>query len=205
MYGTLVANDVVMLTDSDHGKPIVETTKPVNVPPGYVAKGVWVETTDQLMLVYDILPAEGTAEEAALALSKLQFKSLPDEAAYQFRALADPYIVGESYYGPSDPSGMPQSRVIYESDLYKCLKTHTAQSNQTPVNSASLWAKIFPNQEGSGVSIDEWVKPEAGNLYKNGDKVIYNGHIWESLVDENDKVPGTDNGTYWQDHGEYHQ
>lgn len=203
IYGTLVGENVVMLTDQDHGKPVVETTKPVSVPPGYIAKGVWVETADQLMLVYDILPAEGTAEEAALALSKLQFKSLPDEAAYQFRALADTYIVGTTYYGPSDPSGMPQSRVIYESDLYKCLQTHTAQADWTPTNAPSLWAKILPGQEGSGVSLGEWTQPESTNGYKKGDKVIYNGHVWESIVDNNVWVPGSENGTCWTDLGEY--
>lgn len=200
-YGKLIADGVVVLTDAAHGKPVVETAEPTYIPTGYVSKGVWVETDTQLMLVFDVVPAEGTAEEAALALSKLQFKSLPDEAAYQFRALADSYVPGTTYYGPDDPSGMPQSRVLWEGELYKCLDTHVAQADWTPANAPSLWATVLPGQEGSGVEVGEWVQPGSTNGYSKGDQVTHNGHLWESTADNNVWEPGAV-GAPWTDLGE---
>ena len=200
-YGKLVADGVVVLTDPAHGKPVVETEEPAYVPAGYVAKGVWVETDTQLMLVYDVVPEEGTAQEAALALSRLQFRSLPDEAAYQFRALADPYVPGETYYGPDDPSGMPQSRVLWEGQLYRCLQTHVAQSDWTPANAPSLWANILPGQEGSGEDVGEWQQPGSTNGYSTGDRVTHDGHLWESTADNNVWEPGAV-GAPWTDLGE---
>lgn len=200
-YGKLIADGVVVLTDAAHGKPVVETAEPTYVPSGYVSKGVWVETDTQLMLVYDVVPEEGTAEEAALALSRLQFRSLPDEAAYQLRALADPYVPGETYYGPDDPSGMPQSRVLWEGQLYRCLQTHVAQSDWTPANAPSLWAKILPGQEGSGEDVGEWQQPGSTNGYSTGDRVTHDGHLWESTADNNVWEPGAV-GAPWTDLGE---
>lgn len=200
-YGKLIADGVVVLTDAEHGKPVVETEEPAYVPAGYVAKGVWVETDTQLMLVYDVVPEEGTAQEAALALSRLQFRSLPDEAAYQLRALADPYVPGETYYGPDDPSGMPQSRVLWEGQLYRCLQTHVAQSDWTPANAPSLWAKILPGQEGSGEDVGEWQQPGSTNGYSTGDRVTHDGHLWESTADNNVWEPGAV-GAPWTDLGE---
>lgn len=200
-YGKLIADGVVVLTDAAHGKPVVESAEPSYVPAGYVAKGVWVETETQLMLVYDVVPEEGTAEEAALALSRLQFKSLPDAAAYQFRALADPYVPGTTYYGSDDPSGMSQSRVLWEGQLYRSLQTHVAQSDWTPANAPSLWAKILPGQEGSGEDVGEWQQPGSTNGYSTGDRVTHDGHLWESTADNNVWEPGAV-GAPWTDLGE---
>lgn len=204
-YGMLVGDNLVVLTDAAHGKPVVETEEPQNIPAGYVSKGVWVDTGTQLMLVYDIVPEEGTPQEAALALSRLQFRSLPDEAAYQFRALADAYIPGETYYGPDDPSGMPQSRVLWEGQLYKCIQTHVAQQGVqvmqpgwNPVAAPSLWAQILPGQDGT---VGEWVQPGSTNGYSKGDQVTHNGHKWESTADNNVWEPGAV-GAPWTDLGE---
>lgn len=196
-YGTLVAENVVMLTDKEHGKPVVETAEPSYVPSGYVARGVWVDTGAQLMLVYDVVPAEGTAEEAALALSRLQFRSLPDAAAYQFRALADPYVPGTTYYGPDDPSGMSQSRVLWEGELYKCLQTHVAQADWNPSNAPSQWARVLPGQDGT---VGEWQQPGSTNGYSTGDRVTHDGHLWESTADNNVWEPGAV-GAPWTDLG----
>lgn len=201
VYGMLVGDNLVVLTDAAHGKPVVETEEPQNIPAGYVSKGVWVDTGTQLMLVYDIVPEEGTPQEAALALSRLQFCSLPDEAAYQFRALADAYIPGETYYGPDDPSGMPQSRVLWEGQLYKCIQTHVAQQDWTLANALSLWAKILPGQAGSGEDVGEWQQPGSTNGYSKGDQVTHNGHLWESTADNNVWEPGAV-GAPWKDLGE---
>ena len=74
-------------------------------------------------------------------------------------------------------------KVRYEEKLYKCLQAHTAQEAWNPADSASLWAEVLAGQEGT--DIGEWTQPDSTNPYMIGDRVIFNGHIYESLVDNN--------------------
>ena len=74
-------------------------------------------------------------------------------------------------------------RVRYENKLYKVLQTHTSQLGWTPVDAPSLFAEILAGQEGT--DIGEWVQPDSTNPYMIGDRVIFEGEIWESLIDNN--------------------
>lgn len=74
-------------------------------------------------------------------------------------------------------------RVVYGGKLYKCLQRHTPQKAWTPTAEPSLWAEILPGQDGTAVG--EWVQPDSTNPYMTGDKVIYNGKTWISIVDNN--------------------
>ena len=193
-----------MLTNEETGLPVIDTDPP-DLPDGYTATARWAQSPKNIIKVWDIAPAEGTAEQAALALSKLQFMSLPDSVAYEFRALADEWISGATYYGPDDASGMPQSRVRYLGKLYKCLQTHVSQSDWTPTDAPSLWAEILPGQEGSGEEVGEWVQPGADNGYQRGDRVTHGGHLWESTFDgANVWEPGAV-GAPWEDKGPWPQ
>lgn len=78
-------------------------------------------------------------------------------------------------------------RVQHNDVLYKVLQTHTIQENWTPDVSPSLFAKVLIPDENV---IPEWEQPDATNPYMTGDKVIYNGIIYESLVDNNVWEPG---------------
>ena len=101
--------------------------------------------------------------------------TLSDEEALQVPLMYDDfeanrhYIVGE--------------RVLYNDILYKVLVEHDSQETWTPDVSPSLFAKII-NETTDG-SIPEWVQPDATNAYMKGDKVKYNEHIYESLIDNN--------------------
>lgn len=169
---------------------------------GYKVESHWEAIDNKIYRVHAFVPIEGTAEEAALNLSRLQFMSLPDEVAYEFRALAEDWIVGSTYYGLEDDSGFPQSRVRYQGELYKCLQTHVSQSDWAPTAAPSLWARILPGQEGSGEEVGEWVQPDSTNPYREGDQVVHNGHLWESTSDGNVWEPGAV-GAPWEDKGEY--
>lgn len=78
-------------------------------------------------------------------------------------------------------------RVRYEGSLYRCLQGHTAQSGWTPAAAPSLWAKVLIPDENV---IPEWEQPGAENGYRCGDRVLYNGIIWVSLIDDNIWEPG---------------
>lgn len=72
-------------------------------------------------------------------------------------------------------------RVTYNGVLYKVITAHTSQSTWTPTDAPSLFVKVIV-QEGE---ILDWEQPTAENAYKKGDKVRYNGKVYESLIDNN--------------------
>lgn len=79
------------------------------------------------------------------------------------------------------------ARVRYEGILYKCLISHTSQSDWTPNTAVSLWAQVLiPDPE----TIPEWIQPESTNPYMKGDKVTHNGKTWVSNIDNNVWEPG---------------
>ena len=80
-------------------------------------------------------------------------------------------------------------RIIYNGTLYKVLQAHTSQVDWTPETAPSLFAKVLAGQEGT--DIGEWTQPDSTNPYMTGDKVIYNGKVYESVIDNNVWSPDT--------------
>ena len=73
-------------------------------------------------------------------------------------------------------------KVRYNGVLYKVLIAHTSQSDWTPDVSPSLFAEVLiPDPE----VIPDWVQPDSTNPYMKGDRVRYDGSIWESTIDYN--------------------
>lgn len=66
--------------------------------------------------------------------------------------------------------------------LYACLQAHTSQAGWEPGAAPSLWAKVLvPDPD----VIPDWEQPDSTNAYKKGDKVRFDGKIYESLIDNN--------------------
>lgn len=74
-------------------------------------------------------------------------------------------------------------RVNYGGTLYKVLQAHTSQSTWTPTDAPSLFAKVLVT--GDEDTPPEWEQPDSTNPYMKGDRVTYNGKVYESLVDNN--------------------
>lgn len=101
--------------------------------------------------------------------------TLDDEKALEVPELF-PQWSADNTYNQGD-------RVRYNGVLYKCLQGHEAQTTWNPLDAPSLFARILPGQDGT--EIGEWVQPDATNPYMKGDKVTYNGVVYESLIDNN--------------------
>lgn len=85
-------------------------------------------------------------------------------------------------------------RVRYDTILYKCLQDHISQDAWIPTAAPSLWAKVLiPAPD----VIPDWEQPDSTNAYQLGDRVRYQGKIWESTIDNNVWVPGT--GNLWKE------
>lgn len=73
-------------------------------------------------------------------------------------------------------------RVSYENVLYKVLQDHISQESWKPDVSPSLFAKVLTSADNTP---KPWVQPDSTSAYKKGDRVTYNGKIYESLIDNN--------------------
>lgn len=78
-------------------------------------------------------------------------------------------------------------RVLYNGVLYKVVTAHTSQSDWTPDVAVSLFAKVLIPDDNV---IPEWEQPDSTNPYMIGDKVMYEGKVWVSIVDNNVWAPG---------------
>ena len=79
-------------------------------------------------------------------------------------------------------------RVRFQNVLYKCLQTHIAQPTWTPINAPSLWAKVLIPDENV---IPEWEQPDSTNAYQIGDRVTFEGKVYESTINNNIWSPAT--------------
>lgn len=78
-------------------------------------------------------------------------------------------------------------RVQYDSKLYKCIQSHTAQSDWTPDVAVSLWVQVTD----PAVEFPDWKQPTgAQDAYAKGDKVSHNSKHWISDYDANVWEPG---------------
>lgn len=69
----------------------------------------------------------------------------------------------------------------YNGQLYEVIQSHTSQADWTPDVTPALFKAIAP----AGI-IPEWVQPTGGHdAYNIGDKVLFEGKVYESLIDAN--------------------
>lgn len=75
--------------------------------------------------------------------------------------------------------------VSYSGALYRCVQGHTPQSNWTPDATPALWVSAVPE----GV-VPEWTQPTgAHDAYNIGDRVMFEGSMYESLINGNTFSP----------------
>ena len=82
----------------------------------------------------------------------------------------------------------------YEGKLYKVIQEHTSQESWIPSELPALYLSMMPENV-----IPEWVQPTGvHDAYNVGDKVIYEGVVYESLIDGNTHSPAA-NPTSWKE------
>ena len=73
--------------------------------------------------------------------------------------------------------------LLYKNVLYKVLQPHTSQETWTPDVASSVYAKVLIDPTGE--TIPDWEQPDSTNAYMTGDKVRFEGVVYESTVDNN--------------------
>lgn len=103
-----------------------------------------------------------------------KLRSISDGAALKISELFPHWSGNSKEYVKDD-------KVLYNDVLYKVLQNHTSQEGWTPTSAPSLFAKVLTS-EGE---ILDWEQPSSTNPYMKGDKVKFNGKIYESVIDNN--------------------
>ena len=132
------------------------------------------ETIDErLILKMEEVDAK---EESLNKIGKIVANQVTDDVvALSIQEFYDIWAVGVLY---------SVGRYITHKDiLYKVLIEHTSQTDWTPDVSPSLFAKVLIDPTGE--TIPEWVQPDSTNAYMAGDKVTYEGAVYESTIDNN--------------------
>ena len=100
--------------------------------------------------------------------------------------LYESYQVGKSY--------KVDDIFKYEGKLYKVIQEHTSQEDWVPSELPALYLNLMPENV-----IPEWVQPTGSHdAYNVGDKVIYEGEVYESIIDSNTWSP-TDYPQGWEE------
>lgn len=126
------------------------------------------------------------AEQLRRALQMFA-ETLTDEQALEIATVYPVWEAGKAYaaetlltYG-TNGVGDPQ--------LYRVAQMHTSQADWTPDITPALYTPIGLTDEG----YPQWSQPTgAHDAYDTGDVVDYNGVLYESLIDGNTTVPGSD-------------
>ena len=115
-------------------------------------------------------------EESLNKIGKLFANQVVDDVvALSIQEFYDVWNVGVSY---------EVGRYLqYKGVLYKVLQAHTSQESWTPDMTPSLYAKVLIDPTGE--TIPDWEQPDSTNAYMIGDKVRFEGVVYESVVDNN--------------------
>jgi len=139
---------------------------------GFEAAEEWVKGLDAFQAYKE--PAEALIEQLASMLTDEQAASVP--SAYPVWEVDQQYEVGQ--------------RVRSEGVLYKVLQAHTSQEGWEPAVATSMFARVLSDQGQSEPSgPPEWEQPDSTNAYMTGDRVTFEGKVYESLIDNNTWSP----------------
>ena len=107
----------------------------------------------------------------------IRVDELSEEELLDMIDLYESYQVGKSY--------KVDDIFKHENKLYKVIQEHTSQEDWIPSELPALYLNMMPENV-----IPEWVQPTgAHDAYNTGDKVIYEGKVYESIIDGNTWSP----------------
>ena len=170
-YIASVDKYIAAKTKREYVPPAEPTTEEKIQQQAAETKSKLMEQKDNLLMAM----LTGTDTAPIVANYAVMLTSVNDEVAEKIPEVFPAWDGSGKEYKKDD-------RVQYNDVLYKVLQNHTSQSIWTPTDAPSLFAKVLTSTTGEP---QEWQQPDSTNAYKIGDKVIYNGKIYESTIDNN--------------------
>lgn len=161
-------------------KPIVDSKPLYDVDTQYCELVGYQETFSRIKYVWkvkdiEISRSELSAQDTEKALEMLgvSFNDLTDEQALQVQNVFPDWQVDAQY--------LVGQRVLYNNILFKVITQHKSQADWMPPVAPSLFARVLVGEQ----EILPWEQPDSTNPYMIGDKVVFDGKIYISLIDNN--------------------
>jgi hypothetical protein len=107
---------------------------------------------------------------------------------------ADEYATLANQHAPwaPDQTVTEGSKRAHAGLLYECVQAHTTQADWAPDLTPALW-RMIPAEN----VIRPWAQPQgAHDAYNKGDRVTYQGTVYESTVDANVYAPTVVDGQW---------
>ena len=184
-------NNNVELMKNNGFKEVEDIVPSYDATTHYVIKVGYDEGEDKIVVNYEVLEKELTYAEKLTSQQELAMSfladNLTDEQAVQVPLIFEAWQVGVDY--------KVGKKLVYEEVLYKVLQDHTSQETWTPKDAPSLFARVLVDDGGA---VLDWVQPDSTNPYMKGDRVKFEGKIYESLIDNNTWSP-TDYPAGWKE------
>ena len=172
-------------------KVVIDEVPTYDLENEYVAINGYTEKENVIIINYEVREIVKTQQQLKaddqLKCLKMFAQTLTDEQALEVPLVFDEFEIGKGYE--------VGKRILYQGVLYKVITSHTSQETWTPNVAPSLFAKVL-NETIDG-SVPEWKQPDSVNAYMTGDKVMFEGQEYESLVDNNVWSPSA-NPSGWQ-------
>ncbi|HZJ99511.1 MAG TPA: carbohydrate-binding protein [Tissierellaceae bacterium] len=103
----------------------------------------------------------------------IRVDELDEEELLEMIDLYESYEIGKSY--------QTDDIFKHENKLYKVIQEHTSQEDWIPSELPALYLSMMPENV-----IPEWKQPTGSHdSYSIGDKVIFEGDVYESTIDNN--------------------
>lgn len=130
-------------------------------------------------------PADQAEEDEARAYIQA-LRGAPEQAA-----TADAYAVGIAYSAGK--------LLRYEGGAYAVIIGHTSRVDWPPSSEGSLYRYLGAVDLLESAEALPWIQPTGSHdAYDTGDRVTHNGFTWESQIDANTTVPGSDDRWWTQ-------
>ena len=200
MYGKLVdgvlqappveiSRNIKQMKDAGY-KPVIDSKPGYDVETQDAVFVDYIDTGMYIRAMYEIVEIEPTEEEQVIEQTNKAMEMLAVDLNSLLPNLSDEQALQVPLMFPkwqADKEYVVGDRVLYLGVLYKVLQTHTSQAGWEPDITPSLFAKnlIVKDEDGEQVDIPEWVQPDSTNPYMIGDKVMFEGKVYQSLIDNN--------------------
>ena len=185
--GTIIENfnkSIKLMTQYGF-KPVIESKPVYNVRTQYCNLIDYSETGDTIRFNWEVVEIEFSKEEIKNQETQKAMEMLNIDLQAQAQSLSDEQALSVLSIFPVWESGVAYEisyRVRYNDILYKVITAHTSQIDYTPDIAIDLFSEVLVESEEE---IPEWVRPDWLNPYMTGDKVMFEGSIYESLIDNN--------------------
>lgn len=176
----------------EHGfKPVIDVKPGYDVDKQYCKFVQYTDTGRYIRYEWEVediefSEAEIQNQEAQKAMKMLnmnfneQIQTLSDEQALEVPSIFPVWQVGVEY--------IVSFKVRHKDILYKVLQAHTSQEDWAPDVAVSLFAKVIVgevNPDTGEQEVLDWAQPDSTNPYMIGDRVMFEGNIYESVTDNN--------------------